>query len=79
MLASVAKKAFAAACGVALCLGSGSLRAEESAQTVQDTPRSYYGWLDKFENPSHQLSQPTQLQLPVQPKHAAAQAAAGAR
>ncbi len=74
MLASVAKKAFATACGVALCLGSGLLYAEESAQTVQDTSRSYYGWLDKFENPSRQPSPPTQPVLPVQRKNTAAQA-----
>ncbi len=71
MLASVAKKAFAAACGVALCLGSGPLYAEQSAQTVQDTHRSYYGWLDKFENPSHQPRPTTQPRLPVQQKNAA--------
>ena len=74
MLAPVAKKVLAAACGVALCLGSGPLYAEQSDQTVQDTSRSYYGWLDKFENPSHQPSPPTQPVLPVQRKNAAAQA-----
>lgn len=74
MLASVAKKAFVTACGVALCLGSGRLYAEESAQIVQDKSRSYYGWLDKFENPSHQPSQPTQSLVPFQPKNADAPA-----
>ena len=74
MLASVVRKAFAAACSVALCFGSVLLYAEESDQTLQDTSRSYYGWLDKFENPSHQPSQPTQPLLPVQPKNAEAQA-----
>ena len=74
MLASVAKKVFAAACGVALCWGSGPLHAEQSDQTVQATSRSYYGWLDKFENPSHQPKRLAQPPLPVQQRNAAASA-----
>ena len=74
MLASVVKKVLAAACGVSLCWGSGPLGAEESGQTVQDKSRPYYGWLDKFENPSYQPSPFTQPELPVQQKNADASA-----
>jgi len=63
---SVVKKVFVAACGVCLCWGSGPVGAEESGQTVQGVSRSYYGWLDKFENPSYQPTPFTQSQLPVE-------------
>jgi hypothetical protein len=74
MLASVVKKVLAAACGLTLCWGSGSLGAEESGQTVQDKSRSYYGWLDKFANPSHQPGPFTHAQLPFKQMNADASA-----
>ena len=71
---SVVKKVFVAACGVCLCWGSGPVGAEESGQTVQDKSRLYYGWLDKFSNPSHQPSPFTLPQLPVKQENADASA-----
>lgn len=70
MVASVVKNALVAGCCVALCFGRVLLYAEESDQTLQDTSRLYYGWLDKFENPSHQPGQPTQSLVPFQPMNA---------
>ena len=38
---------------------AGSLRAEEEQQPASRNASPYYGWLDKFENPSHQPMTPT--------------------
>ena len=67
MLASVVKSALATVSCMALCFGSVPVYADESDQTLQDMSRSYYGWLDKFENPSRQHDQPTQSLVPFQP------------
>lgn len=42
-----------------LCV-AGDLRAEGEPQPTAPKATAYYGWLDKFENPSHQSLTPTQ-------------------
>ena len=39
---------------------TGSLWAEEEPQPTSEKVSPYYGWLDKFENPSHQPMTPVQ-------------------
>jgi hypothetical protein len=39
---------------------AGDLRAEEEPQQTAPKAVAYYGWLDKFENPSHRPPTPTQ-------------------
>ena len=41
-----------------LCV-AGALRAEGEPQPTTPQAAAYYGWLDKFENPSHQPTTPT--------------------
>ncbi len=38
---------------------AGDLRAEGEPQSTAPKAAAYYGWLDKFENPSHRLTPPT--------------------